>query len=247
MVDFMERDTKGLAIVINHTKARESDLRLTLLTPDRGLLNAYVFGSRKSIKTIKAPLYTEGNFSLYQNGENGYMTIKDIDVLSTHDVIFESLDRITMASLFSELIIEAKDVDAYLYGLYVSSLDGLESNRSDLVASVFITKYLKHLGLCGNWHICPDCGREYASDEILGFSSFDRVAVCSECDTMDKALILPPNARRFLVSASEDNIRNCYSARISDEQIHRILGYLIRTLRIVFPSRLKTLDSGLLI
>lgn len=246
-VDFMERDSKGLAIVIKQEKVRDADLLLTLFTPDRGLLKVYSFGSRKSKKAIKAPLYTEGNFSLYQKGENGQITIKDIDVLSTHEAVFEQLDRITISSLFSELIIAAKDVDAYLYGLYTSSLDGLEFNRAELVASVFIINYLKHLGLCGNWNTCPECGKEYPKDEILGFSSIDRVAVCSECDTMNKSLILPPNARHFISTVSEENIKECYLARISDEQLHRILRYLIRTLSLVLPTRLKTLDSGLLI
>lgn len=243
----MERDTKGLAIVIKSEKVRESDSLLWLLTPDRGIIKVYCFGSRKSIKSVKAPLYSEGNFSLYQKGERGQISLKDIDLISTHEGLYDSFDRLTLASLFSELVIKGKATDADIYKLYASSLDALEEYRLDVVASVFILKYLKISGLSGDWRVCPSCGREYNQDETLGFSSLDRVAVCSDCDSTDGIYILPVNARLFCARVLDLDIKECYKLGISDEQIHRIFRYLIRTLGVVFPAALKTIESGLLI
>ncbi|MBQ0070257.1 MAG: recombination protein O N-terminal domain-containing protein [Spirochaetales bacterium] len=62
----MERDFKTLGIVVKVENVRENDRLLTIMTPDRGLLKALSFGSRKSIRAVKAPLYTEGYFSLYE-------------------------------------------------------------------------------------------------------------------------------------------------------------------------------------
>jgi len=243
----MERDSKGLGIVIKVDKVRTSDTLLSVLTPDRGILKVYSYGSRKSVKSIKAPLYTEGNFSIYQKGENGAYSLKDIDVLSTHDGLYSSLENLTFSSLFSEIIIKSQDLDARSYELFVSSLDGLESYRAKLVGSVFILKYLKLAGLSGDWRHCPLCLREYRFDEILGFSSLDRVAVCSDCDNMDMTNRLPMNARLFCARVLELDIRDSLKLGISDEQINRIFKYLVKTLKLAFPATINTIESGLLI
>ena len=243
----MERDSKGLAIVIKTESVRASDRLLWLLTPDRGIIKCYSFGSRKSIKSVKAPLYTEGNFSLYQKGENGQISLKDIDVIATHENVFSSIETIAVSSLISEIIIKSRDSDGYIYSLLVDALDGLEDHNPDLVASSFLLKYLKHSGMGADFKHCPCCGRVYAKDEILGFSSHDRVAVCSECDTMDKTLILPENARAFCARVLELKFSECLALGISDQQIQRIFRYLLRTLKLVFPANLKTLESGLLV
>ena len=243
----MERDSKGLGIVIKTEEVRTSDRLLSILTPDRGILKVYSYGARKSIKSIKAPLYTEGNFSLYQKGENGIYSLKDIDVISTHDYIYSSLELLTLASLFSEVIIKGQDPDARCYELLVDSLDGLELYRPKLVGSVFILKYLQLAGLSGDWKHCPACSRLYRDEEILGFSSFDRVAVCSDCDTMNMTNILPVNARRFCARVLELDDKDAFCLGISDEQISRIFRYLVKTLTLVFPVAIKTIESGLLI
>ena len=83
----MERDAKGLAIVIRSIPVRDYDRLLTLFSPSLGLMNVVSYGSRKSVRSVKAPLYTEGNFSL-EKGRRGW-SLKDIDVISTHDYLYE--------------------------------------------------------------------------------------------------------------------------------------------------------------
>ncbi len=241
----MERDSKGLGIVIKTDYAKTSDSIISVLTPDKGVLKVYCYGSRKSLKSANAYMYTEANFSLYRKSENAIYSLKDLDVISTHDYIFESLQSIVLCSLLSEVIIKGSDPDARCYELFVDSIDGLEFYNPDLVGSVFILKYLKWAGLSGDWKICPSCMKAYTNCEILGFSSIDRVAVCSDCDTMNMSYILPVNARLFSARVLELNDKDALKLRISDEQIHRIFRYLLKTLSFVFPTPLKTMESGL--
>ena len=63
----MEHEAKGLGIVIRTENARESDRVCTIFSPSLGLIRAMSYGARKSVKSIKAPLYTEGTFSLEKN------------------------------------------------------------------------------------------------------------------------------------------------------------------------------------
>lgn len=242
----MDRDSKGLGIVIKSDDARSSDRLISILTPDRGILKAYAYGARKSIRGIKAALYTEGNFSLYQKGENGPLSLKDIDVISTHEYIYSNLERISIASLFSEIVIKGQDPDALCYGIFVDSIDGLESHNPELVGAVFLLKYLKWAGLSGNWRECPLCSRSYIPDEVLGFSLSEKVAVCSDCDTSGMSNILPMNARLFCARVLELKTKEALFLNISDEQIHRIFRYLVRTLSLVFPTSINTIESGIL-
>ena len=83
----MERMSKGLAIAIRSEKRKDSDRMLTLLSPDMGLVKVISYGARKSIRALKAPLYTEGIFALERIGQSDFWTIKDVDVISTHERI----------------------------------------------------------------------------------------------------------------------------------------------------------------
>lgn len=241
----MDRDSKSLAIVVKTIKVRENDRLITLLSPDRGLFDVYVYGARKSVKSVKAPLYTEGVFSLYQKGEGGKISLKDIDVISTHDGISESLDATVAASLFSELVIKGMAHDASVYKLYAEALDALESDSIDKVVAVFILSYLSMSGLSGDYQHCPSCQRKYNEVETLGFSAPMGVAVCPECDTMNGELILPKNARLYAARVLELSFKDAIQLNIGQEQVKRIAGYLKRCLRYSFPSHLNTLDLGL--
>ena len=239
----MERDSKGLAIVIRSVKIRDNDRLLTLFSPSLGILQAVAYGARKSIRSIKAPLYTEGNFSLEKTRRG--TTLKDIDVISTHSGIMEDLDRMQAATLFSDLVLTARSAEPELYALYASALDALEDTGFERVVTQFIVHFLTLEGLSGDYASCPVCGRGYGEEEILGFSASEGVAVCHDCDTMDGALLLPPRARAYLRRSIEIPFRDALSLRVSEEQGHRIARYRLRTLPFSFPGKLRSLEYGI--
>lgn len=245
-ISIMERDFKTLGIVINAENVRENDRLLTVLTPDRGLVYALSFGSRKSQRAVKAPLYTEGNFSLYEKGEQGQVHLKDVDVISIHEGLSDDLDALVWASLFSELVIKGRYVDGAVYRLFTECLDALEEEDKDRTAIYFLVHYLSLSGLCGDYRICPSCGKSFGETEILGFSTLTATAVCKECDNLNGSLILPPNARRYLARVLELPFANTLELNISEEMGRRISRNLLRSLRYTIPAPLKTLESGLI-
>ena len=87
--------------------------------------------------------------------------------------------------------------------------------------------------------------RTYQEDEVLGFSSTEGVAVCHDCDTMNGALLLPPNARAYLRRSLELGFKDSLSLVVSAEQEHRIFRYMLRTLPYTFPGRLRSLEYGI--
>ena len=241
----MEHDAKGLGIVIRTENARESDRVSTIFSPSLGIVKAISYGARKSIRSIKAPLYTEGTFSLEKSVRSGRWSIRDIDVISTHDYLSEDLEKNMAAALFSDLVITSRSADPRMYKLYTDAIDLLEDTAMESVAIAFIVHFLSAEGLSGDYVACPVCMRPYGDDEVLGFSSMEGVPVCSECDTMNSSLILPPNARRFVRRTLELDIRDAVLLSVSDMQRHRIFRYFLRLLGISFPGKLRSIESGI--
>ena len=243
----MERDFKTLGIVLKKDNVKDNDVIIRILTPDRGILEVYVYGVRKSSKAVRASVFTEGVFSLSRRTENGKITLKDVDTLSYHEEIGGSLEKTALASLFCEMIIKGKSVDAYVYSLLAAVFDNLEQGEVDLVVIYFIVQYLRVQSLGGDWRYCPECQSEYKDDEILGFSLSLGTAVCNKCDEMNGSFILPPNARKYLARIYECSIKEAGDMRISDEMARRIFRYLLRTLKHSFPVRLNVLETGLIV
>ena len=241
----MEHSSKGLGIVIRSERCKEADRLLTLFSPDSGLVRIISYGARKSIRAIKAPLYTEGTFSLERIGQSELWTIRDIDVISTHEGILSDLGRSMPASLFSELIITGRSADAALYSAYCRALDLLEDHEPESVAIAFIVVFLSLSGFIGDWESCPVCGMPYGDGEVLGFSSAEGVPVCHRCDTMASSLILPPNARRYVQRIQEVGLEDAMLLSVSPMQRHRIFRYFLRMLRLSYPGRLRSIESGI--
>ncbi|MCI7607364.1 MAG: DNA repair protein RecO [Spirochaetales bacterium] len=243
----MERDFKTLGIVLKKDNAKENDVVLRILTPDSSVLEVYVYGVRKSSKAVRASVFTEGVFSLSRRTENGKISLKDIDTLSFHEGIGSDLEKTALASLFAEMIIKGRSVDPFIYTLFTSTLDALESGERERSTIYFLVQYFRAQSLGGDWKHCPECQSEYGNEEILGFSLSLGAAVCSKCDEMSGVIILPPNARKYLARIYECSLEEALDIKISDEMARRISRYLIRTLKHSFPAHLYVLDTGLIV
>ncbi len=241
----MERDGKTLGIILKRENRGEHNASLTILTPDNGLITVMAYGSGRGAKSYRAPLYGEGVFSIEKKNEYS-ITLKDTEIISEHEWVKDSVEKIGWVSLFSELVIKARTAGSEMYSLYTSTLDNISDDNIDRVAVYFLSHFLKEEGLSGDWETCPMCGKKYEKDETLGFSTISSSAVCSSCDTLSSSLILPPNARRYVLRVSESNITEALSFSISTSFVRRISRYLMRSLVYVFPSKLMTLSSGLI-
>ena len=247
MVKSVDRNEKGLAIVIATERYKERDRKITLLSPLWGLVSVTVYGAQKAVKAIKAPLYTEGIFSLYNAKERNALSLVDINPISIHENALSSLEASFASSLFSELIIMQRGEDApSLFELFTTALDHLNEENWRIVSIQFILRYLSLIGLGTDFISCPVCMRKYTSDEILGFSSALNVPCCKNCDTMNGTFILPPNARSYLRDSLTVPFERAMAFSLSVEMSQRLLRYLIRFSSYALGRELKVVKSGLL-
>ena len=241
----MQRDEKLLGTVINSERSGERDRIISIITPSDGLIRARVYGAQKSSKSIKAPLFSEGIFSIYVPA-NSNVSLKDADITNIRSEINGDLDRITAATLFSELSLSSRFYDMELYNLLALSLDslalGIDYKR---ITIIFIIKFLTLEGSLSDYESCPVCQKVYSKDEILGYNNVVGSSCCQNCSTGEDRLILPPQARHFIRECIIKDFKSIISFNISSQQEDRIFRFMLRLLSAKKENGIKTLSSGI--
>jgi DNA repair protein RecO (recombination protein O) len=245
----MERNVSSLAIVVHSQRYGQLHRKLKLLSVDYGLIDVISYGARKSVKSVKAEVFLDGQFFLYFNPVKKTYTLSDVQVIATHDEIRSDLGATYAALFFCEMVTRTNGGDgARQYDLLSRALDMLVSDRpsANRILIQFIWKLIDLCGLRASLDRCPICDRVYADNEILSFNAQLSAPCCSECATLDAAMRLPPGARRYLNLTASMDFVPAVSVELSETATARIKNYLLRYAAIVVGGELKTLSQGVL-
>lgn len=237
----MDRNESAPAIVIRSERRGERDRVLTLLSPVWGIRCITVYGAQKSRRAVRASLYTEGVFHIYDNRERHQASLVDVDVITIHENALSGIASSFAATLMCEIVIDQKGTEApAFYELLTGCLDILDDDNHKRVVTQFIIRALDIAGLSSDYEVCPVCGRTYAPDEVLGFN--DRLAspCCHTCASMSVDLILPPNARRYVRDSLGVALERAMEYSVSDLMATRLMRYAIRLYRLSCPSSLRS-------
>lgn len=245
----MERNVSSLAIVLHSQRHGQLNRRLKLLSVDFGIIDVISYGARKSLKSVKAEVFTDAQFFLYYNPVKKDYTLKDAQVVATHDDIRDDLSRTYCALFFCELLLKTNGGEsAGEYQLLSTALDMLTAfpKRTDQILIQFVHRVTDLLGLRTDLTSCPICERVYGEKEILSFSSSLSCPCCSACASLDSGMLLPPGARRYLVLTSKLGYEESVLVPLSPTATQRIKNYLLRYAQIITGGTLKTLSAGIL-
>ena len=138
-------------IIIKETDYKEFDKLLTILTKEKGKINAYAFNIRKSnSKSIgKARLFTLGTFELIES-KDGY-SLQNVILKEDFDDLAKDYENLCYASYFIELAdyfsyenIDSSDVIDLLYFAIKALIKGVVDKK--LIRRVYELKMLKYQG-----------------------------------------------------------------------------------------------------
>ena len=103
---------------------------VTVLSPVWGLRRVLVYGAQKSRKAVRAPLYTEAVFHVYNNRERNLCSLVDLNIISIHENVLSGLEANLSSSLMCEIIMDQRggEAPAY-YTLLTSCLDRLDADN----------------------------------------------------------------------------------------------------------------------
>ncbi|MDT4761754.1 DNA repair protein RecO [Sphaerochaeta sp. PS] len=245
----MERNVSSLAIVLHSIRYGQMNRRLKLLTVDFGLIDVVSYGARKSLKAVKGDVFSDGQFFLYHNPVKRDYTLKDVQVIATHDEIRSDLGSNYAALFFCELVMKTNGGDsASQYRLLSTALD-LLCSQPNLVARILIQFVLRLLDVCGlqaDYARCPICERVYGQQEIIQFNAQLGAPCCQQCATLDSGMILGPGARRYLTLTKEMDYHRAVEIALSEQATLRIKAYMLRYALILSGGQLNTLSGGML-
>lgn len=138
-------------IIVKETDYKEFDKLLTILTKEKGKINAYAFNIRKSnSKSIgKARLFTLGTYELIES-KDGY-SLQNVILKEDFDDLAKDYENLCYASYFIELAdyfsfenIDSSDIIDLLYFAIKALIKGVVDKK--LIRRVYELKMLKYQG-----------------------------------------------------------------------------------------------------
>lgn len=175
---------KTKAIVLRAQDYNENDKQLTLLTEERGLVFAYVFGARKLKSRLSAvcSMLCYGEFVLFES--KGKYNVDSAESERLFFGIRQDLEKLAYASYFCELcagIIPAEEPAEDMLRLLLNTLHMLENEKlpAEQLKAIFELRTMCLTGYAPDLVACAECGR-YDKD-MYWFNLEHGCAVCMEC------------------------------------------------------------------
>ena len=148
----MNRSYYTKAIVLNLKETGENNNSVTLLTPDKGIIYATLYGGPKSKLRSLVAQWHSGTVWLYENAEKKQTKISDFEVENYHTTFGQNLFKMYAASLAAELAIKTKCAGSseQCHTLVQGFFDGMElcdEEQSRLGLIRFLWRYLELMGV----------------------------------------------------------------------------------------------------
>ena len=147
----MQRSYYTKAIVLNLKPTGENNNSVTLITPDKGIIYATLYGGPKSKLRSLVALWHSGKIWLYENPEKKQTKISDMEVTNYHTSFGQNLFKQYAASLAAELAIKTRCAGSpeHCFTLIQGFMDGMElcdEEQSRLGLIRFLWRFLELMG-----------------------------------------------------------------------------------------------------
>lgn len=238
----MSAVTKTKAIVINNRKYGESDLIVTLLTEEHGVVRGHAKGAMRSRKRFAGSLEP---FALVELGcvlkPEGLARLEAADIISAHSGIAADLDRINAASCLMELamLVEPPAQErAEAFRLAAAGLKALEEYGRPLeLLAVYIIKYLAVAGFAVHTGTCSECGARLGSGGAAYGGGVG--LVCPKC-AHGGAMPISPGLSAFIRSAQATEGSRAVRLRLTPSAMREFNRFMGAYLREVAGRELRT-------
>ena len=256
----MNRNSIVQGLVLATKPVGENNRLATVLTPDRGVLTAMVFGGRKGKLRSSVSPYHSGTMWLYIDAVKQSIKVNDFDPVKYRSEIRTNLYKTYAAAFCAEIIIKnhcfASNVitpnhfedTTELWVLVNAFLDGLHaSSENDARTGTlrFIWRYLSHLGIQCDTSMCS-----YCQNPVSWYSIQEQNFLCNDCSHYEhknnSSLLFQVSNESIayleaIMNLEPKEVRAIKLSQQSIQELHELLFYLIQQ---ATHSKLQTLDAG---
>jgi DNA repair protein RecO (recombination protein O) len=250
-----ERSWSSQALVLSLSNFGEGHREALLLTPERGLVHAAVFGGAKSrLRSLVSP-WQSGTIWCYTDPVKKSTKITDFDVTAFRQGIRENLVRTWCASLCAEIIVRTHAsadwtiVNAFLDGIAVS---GEDECRRGLLR--FLWRLLVNAGINPDIQACSRCSRKVngqmtdgtnGENRILFYSPHEQACVCASCVRPEEVRFpLSASARIYLSAVEHLKAQEARALPVDPDAYAELRNFLFFLLNRMVDGNLHTLETG---
>jgi len=248
----MFRTSSSPAVVLHQYRVGEAHKGLTLLTPDRGLLQALAHGAyqfKSRFRTLSEP-FSHVRVYLYHDPVKDQYKVTDMEALELFEGLRASLVKFYTASLWAEAVLKSfaggGESVAAVFELLVESLGCLEraaAGREGLISAQFLFRLLGLMGYSPELERCGLCERDFEEGEESFFSG-ERVALeCAGCAAAG-SFRLPPGGRRYLQKTLTLPLEQAVRIGLGEASRSALKELGHRFIQAVLEVGLNTLRSG---
>lgn len=191
------------ALILRQWDYKEQDRMISMLTPERGKINAIAKGARKTRSKLSGSVQPLTHVNLLIYTGKGPDIIQQAEVLDSFIPLKSDLDKLAqafnLAEIFNAMSFDG-ETEEHLFRFFLASLKLLQKAGSTLAAACAIK--LKLLAMCGyemQFGECSVCGCDVVSGK--GYISFAHGGlVCRSCLDASgiKATRLSSTAQEFI-------------------------------------------------
>lgn len=255
----MQRTFTYKALVINVKPIGENNSSITLLTEEKGIIHAVLYGGPKSKMKSLVALWNFGNIWLYENPEKNQIKITDFEVLKYHQTFGESLYKNFAASLVCELALKTHCAgsNSQCFKLVNGFFDGMEicdDNQSKVGLMRFLWRFVELLGIQPQTLECSFCGCSFfdisaGMNTLTFYNCRENAFICADCyaSTQNKNDFLPLNTNALIylnavTSLSPSQVRKMQIDKEEYEQIKQILFFLLQN---SIEQKINSIETGI--
>ena len=241
----MNRSYYTNAIILTLKATGENNSTVTMLTPDKGVIYATLYGGPKSKLRSQVSLWHSGKIWLYENPEKKQTKISDMEVTNYHTSFGQNLFKQYAASLAAELAIKTRCAGSpeHCFTLIQGFLDGMElcdEEGSRLGLIRFLWRFLELMG------VRPEAAssKAFAPEAI---SYYNVVENCFTWERDEQSTFLIPvknQAVQYLAAISEyspSQVRKINVDKATYEELKQFVFFLLEK---NLETELNTIKTG---
>ena len=199
----MNRNFSTEAVILSLSPLGENNTLVTLLTKDRGIVKACLYGGAKSKLKSLCAQWNTGIVWIYETPEKNQNKISDFDVKKYHLTFGESLFKSYAALLAAELVVKTEcagggDNILNCWNLLNGFLDGLELSTEEQGKAGLIRFLWRFSGISGlqpDTEYCSFCEKSFFENNgenpqkscKLYYTMKENGFVCPDCQSHTEA------------------------------------------------------------
>lgn len=243
------RSWSSQVIVLSISSFGENHREASVLTKEKGLIKAAVFGGAKSrLRSSVAP-YHSGQMWFYSDPVKKTNKITDFDVKQWRENIRENLVRTWCASLCTEIVLRSQGTcDWTLINAFFDGINVSEENECKSAVIRFLWRTVILSGFRVDIETCSRCGRDYGGEQansVLWYVPQEDGCVCGGCAARSERIFPLSDESRFYLHAVETCRPGISrSITLSMQAYTQLREFLFFITARMLGGKIKTLEAG---